>query len=93
MRAFLLFVTIAALAVPAGADHCTEPAQSEHELNTCVANVAAPCFYFDNDACQPECGFNVWIYQESNGVPGLQRGDEYTDDTCHEMVPADTIIF
>lgn len=53
-----------------------------------------PCFYVDNDTCQPGCGlFSLWVYQESNGHPGLQRGDEVYDDTCHGMVEADTIVF
>ena len=44
----------------------------------------------DNDLCQPDCLFSIWLYQESNGIPGLQRGDEVVDNTCHGMIEADT---
>jgi hypothetical protein len=35
----------------------------------------------------------LWVYEESNGVDGLQRGDEVVDDTCGGRFPGDTIIF
>ena len=94
MRSLLVLSVVLALASPVGAEHCTGPQQSEHELTTCVAGMF-PCYYVDNDACSPECGpgLNVWIYEESNGWPGLQRGDEVDDDTCHGMIEPDTVIF
>lgn len=39
------------------------------------------------------CLFSVWFYYETNGIPGLQRGDEEHDDTCHGMIESDTILF
>lgn len=94
MRALLAPVLLlVALSAPAIAQHCTEPGEQEDAISTCVAGLE-PCFYVDDDNCEPECGhFNVWIYQETNGHPGLQRGDEITDDTCHGMIEADTVIF
>lgn len=38
-----------------------------------------------------ECG-GIWVYQESNGIPGLQREDEVEDNTCHGSIRGDTII-
>lgn len=56
----------------------------------------APTFYIDLNFCQPECHPNIdlWIYQESNGISGLQRDDKVVDDTCGGAAGAgDTIIF
>lgn len=60
--------------------------------------------YYAYDAClddspraQEECmywgAWAVWIYQESNGIAGLQRDDEMRDDTCGGMIQGDTVIF
>jgi hypothetical protein len=39
------------------------------------------------------CFFSIWVYQESNGIDGLQRGDEVVDNTCGGGAgPSDTII-
>lgn len=32
------------------------------------------------------------IYEESNGIDGLQRQDEVVDDTCGGVFPGDTQI-
>ena len=79
-----LFVTAGA----ARAEHCAE-ATPEVTLDTPVGT-----FYVDNELCQPDCLFSVWIYQESNGQEGLQRGDETCtdDDECCGQ-EADTIVF
>jgi hypothetical protein len=64
------------------------------EMTTSIPEAAAGGFYVDNDLCQPVCLFSIWIYQESNGIEGLQRGDEVVDDTCGGAAgEADTIIF
>lgn len=86
--AILLLV---ALSAPAIAEHCTGPTAQEDAISTCVG--VEPCFYYDNDSCEPECVFDLWIYQETNGIAGLQREDVYRDDTCHGMVAGDTVIF
>lgn len=84
-RTFLMLVSIIALALPAGANGCL-PTTSTPELD--VAG-----FYIENDPCQPECMWSFWVYQESNGMDGLQRGDEVKDDTCGGVIEADTIVF
>ena len=70
-----------------------EPTSSNPEITTPGCGVSDDaCFYVDNDLCQP-CMFSIWIYQESNGIPGLQRGDEVVDDTCGGAIQSDTIVF
>ncbi len=77
------FVALA-LAIPAAADDCWTTSDPE---------VAAGGFYVDNDNCQPECLFSIWVYQESNEIEGLQRGDEFHSDiTGCDGVDSDTII-
>lgn len=73
------------------AGHCTTWTTSAPEIDTDPLDVTGVRWYFDNDLCQPECLFSMWFYQESNGIPGLQRGDEVKDDTCHGMIEGDTI--
>lgn len=67
-----------------------------------------PRYYVDNDLCIGDaCPISVWIYEESNGRPGLQRGDEVVNDLqgCEyvgdhtwmdqdgRLIRPDTIIF
>lgn len=84
---FKLLIVLAAvlgIAMPIGAEHCTTYTSAQPEVD-------AAGYYVDNDPCFG-CIFSIWIYQESNGIPGLQRGDEVYDDTCHGMVSPDTIV-
>ncbi len=97
MRATLLLPLAFALALanPVGADHCTTwSTDPDVELDTNPTGVG-PRYYVDNDPVNlPCCPFGSWwVYEESNGIPGLQRSDEERDDTCHGMIRADTIIF
>lgn len=39
------------------------------------------------------CLFAIWLYYETNGIDGLQRGDELRDDTCHWMIESDTFVW
>jgi len=88
---FTTLVTLAALtiAMPAGADHCVDFTTSAPEATDSSTGTT---YYVDNDLCQPECIYSIWVYEESNGIDGLQRGDEVVDDTCHGLIEADTII-
>jgi hypothetical protein len=88
---FTTVLTLASLAIalPAYAGGC-EITTSAPEL-TIPETAAGPAHYVDNDACQPGCGFSIWIYEESNGMDGLQRGDEVVDDTCG-LIDSDTIL-
>jgi hypothetical protein len=78
-------LTLLALTLPSAlAGHCGGWSTSHPE-------VAQNGLYVDNDLCQLEleCIASLWVYQETNGIPGLQRSDPQVDDTCHGMVPAD----
>lgn len=96
MRALLLPMALAlALAAPAFARPCvmttTEPDFDSDPMGLGVG----PRFYVDNDNCSFTglCLFSLWIYQETNGVDGLQRQDEVVDDTCNGAAgPGDAII-
>lgn len=75
------------------AHHCTTYSTSEPEIS------AAELYYVDVD-CPPvlswdqPCGpMELWGYQETNGVAGLQRADATIDDTCHGLIQSDTVIF
>lgn len=99
--AILLTVTLAlALAIPAGAEHCSIE-DGDPEVVTPATGVSVTArevggenpgvYYVDTSICQPQCLFDVWIYEETNGHPGLQRGDEFADE-C-QYLEADTILF
>ncbi len=102
MRVLLASALVLALAVPAAAQGCV-PGEADPEW--CIyANVGIPlpCIrdlhqivthYIDNDRCQPECVFSIWIYQETNGIEWLQRDDRYVDNTCGGQIDADQVVF
>jgi hypothetical protein len=86
----------AAIAASASANGCTPT--TSHTTFT-VHAIGGIGYYLAEDpgwlSCEfgiPECG-SIWIYEESNGMPGLQRGDEIVDDTCGGAIPGDTIVF
>lgn len=86
-------------AAPALGEHCTTWSTRDFVYaDTAPASEATgqPRYYVDSDCFAfvvcPWQTFSLWIYEESNGIPGLQRGDEEIDDTCHSMIEADRII-
>lgn len=85
---FLLvaFAALALVASSAAADHC-------EGYSTSPAEVDGFGFYVAIDICQICDWTTVWVYQESNLLDGLQRGDEIVDDTCHGVIPSDRIVF
>lgn len=89
IRFTLLALATLALFLPAGAEECV-PTTSEPEIDTGETGFGR--YYVDNDVCQFDgCAFSVWVYQESNGIDGLQRNDEMKDDTCGGMIDSDTL--
>ena len=85
---FIALVALAtiSIALPSGtADHCEGFTTSEPEAT--VESPTGATFYVDHDAGQ----ISIWVYEETNGIPGLQRGDTVKDDTCHNSIIADTI--
>ena len=93
MRPTLVLAALLATALVSSgtADHCEGWNGHQPEVDT--GPTPAGRYYVDNDLCQPECLLSVWVYEESNNMEGLQRGDEVVDDTCHGMIASDTIIF
>lgn len=86
------------------------PANAEGECwTTTTPDVTTPVavgpgggvLYFDNDPCQPvigdnSCLYSAWLYEESNGIDGLQRDDEVHTDVANcdpEVVAGDSIHF
>jgi hypothetical protein len=98
MRAILLILA-AALAIPGPALADTCPADPYAYLIEDTTGRLGGDLYVVNDLCQTDpvnpCVFSVWVYQETNGHPGLQRGDEVCQDVrCGNPCPvSDTDIF
>lgn len=99
MKTYPLALLLLVAAVPPGlAEHCESYSTSEPEVTTPSDPTTlgvVPTYYHDQDICWSSgtCVSSYWIYEESNGLPGLQREDEIVDDTCHGMIPGDTIVF
>lgn len=99
---FALAALMALVAPYALADHCEDPFldRNTEEYRVKDPETGKVIYYLDKDPCEPDCGFSIWIYEETNGYDNLQRQDatgdqvnEYTqDDTCHNMIDSDTII-
>ena len=66
-----------------------EPVTSIPEIDT--GPTPAGHWYVDHDVCQPECPNPTWVYEESNGIDGLQRNDEMVDDTCGGVIASDRL--
>lgn len=94
LRPLVAFAIVFLLASFAEAGHCLTYSTTPPSL-TCydVPSPEAGGYYVDEDCCVIGCIFSIWIYQESNGIPGLQRDDEHVDDTCHGLIEGDTVIF
>ncbi|HUR68902.1 MAG TPA: hypothetical protein VM370_06615 [Candidatus Thermoplasmatota archaeon] len=84
-KSIVAVLMLVVLAFPASASHCVGYRTSHPELTL-------EGYYLDNDVCQPGCLASTWAYEESNGIPGLQRHDAGVDDTCHGMVSGDRRI-
>lgn len=64
---------------------------SSYDLEGCPFRV---CLFPIGGPCLVESGlWYMWVYEESNGIPGLQRQDEMQDDTCGGVIPGDRILY
>lgn len=92
MRAFLATLLVLAMtAAVADAEGTCNSYEADEEVDT--GETPGGRYYVDANPCDPgTCLYDVWIYQESNGEDGLQRGDDVCWDggCCGET---DTIIF
>lgn len=75
------------LVAPAHAQECTPTTSAAPEVD-----VAGERYYLivDPSLC-PGCpvGVHVIVYEETNGIAGLQRQDERHDDTCKGLIRPD----
>lgn len=55
--------------------------------------VPFPGWDHNGDGSADGCLFSIWLYYESNGIPGLQRGDWVVDDSCHGMIESDSFVW
>ncbi len=79
------FGMVAALALVVGV-MVGGPASADDACDSEVVEAAGHYVVVDN---LENAHGGIWIYEESNGVEGLQRND----DSCAGEEPADTIIF
>ena len=84
-------VVLLTLALSADAQHCVSYSTSaaiaigeNHVVEDCWLGGAFGCY---------EYPLSLWVYEESNGIDGLQRADEMVDDTCHGSIAGDQIVF
>ena len=100
MYTALLALAAFALLVPAQA---TAPCYTTSTPQASIPDVTGQVggdIYVVNDLCQPvvgdgSCIQSDWVYEESNGISGLQRGDEVQNDVanCTDGTAPDTDIF
>lgn len=94
LRSSLIVLAVATLALGgAVADHCagpstTTPILTLHWLGGNGLYVTGDVFCAAADVLM--CGY--YVYEEANGIAGLQRGDELVDDTCHGSIAPDRIV-
>lgn len=93
MRTLLFVVAVLAIAIPAHADDPCYTTSTPTATIPDATHQAGGDVYVMVDACNPtvDCFFSFWIYQESNGIPGLQRGDAYRSDvaSCNDGTVSD----
>ena len=90
MRTLILASLLGLAFAPAAASHCESYTTTEPEVDTGLAP-GMPRHYVDQDTfCLDLCSY--WVYEEANGLDGLQRADEMVDDTCHGLIAGDKIV-
>jgi hypothetical protein len=92
MRTVLLFAAMLIFPMVSATD---DPCDHQDPANLTIPDAAGAAggdLYVVNDNCGvlDYCVFSLWIYQEANGHPGLQRSDEVVSSGCPE---GDTGIF
>ena len=90
MRLILALSVAVAIALPVGAEHCETWTTSEPVSDLSFFGLP---YYLDHDLCQDYMICPTWVYEETNGITGLQRGDDIVDDTCHGQIESDAIVF
>lgn len=83
MRSLLVAFTVLAMMMPVGAEAvCYTTSTAKLDTDPVGAGIE-PRFYFVDD-CSPLslCPgmWSIWVYEEANGIPGLQRDDDVRSD-------------
>lgn len=89
----LALVLTLTLALPATAAPCYTTSAADVD----TGDLAEERLYVAIDNCIPVvgCAFSIWVYQETNGIDGLQRRDEVRSDVgaCGDGTEPDTVVF
>lgn len=91
----LALATLVTLALVADATGECSTTPTTSKWGCSGAFSAADAYYLTWNGFDEPCDFPAfWIYEESNGIAGLQRQDEHRDDTWGGLACAgDTIVF
>jgi hypothetical protein len=90
----LLVLAIVSLVIPlASAQTCSNTDPNAKQIDTSLGT-----YYLVVDNCpsvENGCLFSIWIYEETNHIPGLQRDDEVnpTDPADPNACPPDGARF
>lgn len=90
-RAFAALALAALVFGTAAAEHCTGPSTSTPLLTFHWVGGHGAYVVFEADCVAGIELCDLIVYEEANGVAGLQRLDDHADDTCHGAIPADRI--
>lgn len=86
LTTILLTITALSIAIPAGLAAPCQPTTSEALLETPDGH------YVVGDVCIGSCLFPARLYEEANGLDGLQRRDMVVDDTCFGIIQPDKLL-
>lgn len=80
LRRFLTILACATLLLASGAGAVENGCETDE--NAIPIAVGGDTYYVVSDPCQPlvgdgTCLFSVWMFEEGNGQPGLQRDDGF----------------
>jgi hypothetical protein len=98
MYTVILGLAALAMLVPAHAEEICYTTSPSTATIPDATGAAGGDIYVDNDLCQTDpvnpCVFSIWVYQETNGIAGQQRGDEVVNDVanCTDGTVSDTDI-
>lgn len=90
---FAALLAVLALAGAAGAAWPPACYTDHHALRL---DAPQGTWYVTSDECDAPC-LSLWVYEESNGIEGLQRGNDTIEDHqggwSTELCPPDTVVF
>lgn len=94
---FLAVLVTASAGHPPACEPSTKPVilGTDHQVITIPGSAAGQDdYYVYNESCQLDgqraCLFSVWVFRESNGIPGLQQERDVFEPPCD--TPPDEIV-